>query len=231
MSHMADYAWAPLFAALADTHEKLIPKNITAGLSEFQGEHTFKASAMYPPFDVVPRNITTWLSKDLTIGAESYDEIVVGGPARSQTSFNPAVIQWDTGKEISFISVCNLPTSAPFDLTNTCALQLYPTEMALDVKVSPRKLSLSYPYGNASSIFTFVVGTFSEKWTVAGWEDVQGLKVEVSGNVDPEYALSFAGSYGGSDSPIRDFEFWNFTYTMPSDFKGVPTVELDLTVL
>lgn len=37
--------------------------------------------------------------------------------------------------------------------------------------------------------------------------------------------------YGGSDSPIRDFEYWNFTYTMPDGFEGVPTVTLDLTVL
>ncbi|KAH7368787.1 hypothetical protein B0T11DRAFT_350350 [Plectosphaerella cucumerina] len=211
MSHMADYAWAPLFAALAKSHEKLIPKKTVAKLSKFQGERTFTASAEYPPFDLEPRNITTWLSKNLTIGAESYNETVIGGPARSPTSFNPAVIQWNTGSEISFIS-------------------LYPTEKALDVKVSPKKLTLAYPQGTAGSIFTFVVGTFAKKRTVAGWQDVQGLGVKVSGNVVPEYSLSFGGSYGGSDSPIRDFEYWNFTYTLPKDFVGVPTVTLDLTL-
>ena len=49
----------------------------------------------------------------------------------------------------------------------------------------------------------------------------------VSGNVNSTYGLSFAGGYGGADTPIRDFEFWNFTYSMPSGFKGVPQVELD----
>lgn len=44
------------------------------------------------------------------IGAESFDEIVVGGPARSQESFNPAGIQWNTGREISFISVSPIQT-------------------------------------------------------------------------------------------------------------------------
>jgi hypothetical protein len=116
---MADYAWAPLFAALAKSHEKLIPKKTVAKLSKFQGERTFTASAEYPPFDLEPRNITTWLSKNLTIGAESYNETVIGGPARSPTSFNPAVIQWNTGSEISFISVGLPPFLTDEDSANT----------------------------------------------------------------------------------------------------------------
>ncbi|KAG4268250.1 hypothetical protein FPRO04_14803 [Fusarium proliferatum] len=103
--------------------------------------------------------------------------------------------------------------------------------MALQSSVKPGKLSLSYPYGNASSVFTFVVGTFEKKRTVASWADVQGLEVKVSGNINSTYALSFAGGYGGADSLIRDFEFWNFTYTMPSDFQGVPSVELDFKLI
>lgn len=105
MSHMADYAWGPLFAILADHHKSLIPKKVLSGLKSFSGEHTFQASAYYPPFDKVPRNITTWLSDKLTIGAESFDEIAIGGPSQNQEAFNPAVVQWDTGNEISFISV------------------------------------------------------------------------------------------------------------------------------
>lgn len=111
MSHAADYAWAPLFAVLADAHKSLVPEDIVSKLGTFQGEHTFKATATYPPFDTVPRNITTWLSEKLTIGAESFDEIVIGGPARNQEAFNPAVIQWDTGSQIAFISVRPEPNS------------------------------------------------------------------------------------------------------------------------
>lgn len=102
---MADYAWAPLFAVLAKSHKKLIPKHVFAGLTTFKGEHNFTASTFYPPFDTVPRNISTWVSKDLTIGAQSFRQISLGGPAQSQEAYNPAVVQWDTGKEISFISV------------------------------------------------------------------------------------------------------------------------------
>ncbi|KAK7408685.1 hypothetical protein QQX98_009153 [Neonectria punicea] len=37
MSHMADYAWAPVFAVLADKHKSLIPKTILKGLTKFSG--------------------------------------------------------------------------------------------------------------------------------------------------------------------------------------------------
>ncbi|KAJ3956415.1 hypothetical protein N0V92_007049 [Colletotrichum tropicale] len=212
MSHAADYAWAPLFAVLADYHQSLLPEGLVANLTTFSGDHFFTASTYYPPYDYVPRNITSWLSENLTIGAESFNENVIGGPSENQASFNPAVIQWNTGNEISFIS-------------------LYPTEMALDVAVETNKLTLTYPNGTADSIFSFVVGTFIKKPTVAGWADVQGLNVSVSGNINETYALSFAGEYGGSDSMIRDFEFWNFTYSMPAGFEGAPTVTLDVTLL
>ncbi|EJT76456.1 hypothetical protein GGTG_06375 [Gaeumannomyces tritici R3-111a-1] len=209
MSHMADYAWAPVFAALAAKNDELLPEPSRKRLETFEGEHTFKASTYTPPFDLVPRNITTWMSEDLTIGAESFDEIVVGGPSRSQESFNPAVVQWDTGREISFIS-------------------LYPTEMALEAEVAPGRLSLSYPRGGAGSQFSLLVGAFKGKPVVGGWEDVQGLNVKVGGNANMTYSLGFAGQYGGQYKPVRDFEFWNFTYTMPQGFTGVPNLVLEL---
>ncbi|KAF6804714.1 hypothetical protein CSOJ01_10003 [Colletotrichum sojae] len=212
MSHAADYAWAPLFAVLADYHQSILPEGIVSNLTSFNGEHVFTASTYYPPYDLVPRNITSWLSDNLTIGAESFKENVIGGPARNQEAFNPAVIQWNTGSEIAFIS-------------------LYPTEMSLDVAVAPNKLTLSYPNGTADSIFTLVVGTFLKKHTVSSWADVQGLNVSVSGNVNETYALSFAGQYGGADKTLRDFEFWNFTYSMPAGFEGTPSVVLDVNLL
>lgn len=108
MSHSADYTYAPCFAVLAAFHRTLVPEGIIEGLTQFSGEHTFTASTYYPPIDNVPRNITTWLSDNLTIGAESFDENGLGGPAQSQEAFNPAVIQWWTGDEVSFVSVGNL---------------------------------------------------------------------------------------------------------------------------
>ncbi|GKU04954.1 hypothetical protein FLAG1_05854 [Fusarium langsethiae] len=188
MSHMADYAWAPLFAVLAKSHQKLIPKQVLGDLVTFKGEHNFTGSTFYPPFDTVPRNISTWLSKDLTIGAQSFRQISLGGPGQSQEAYNPAVVQWDTGKEISFIS-------------------LYPSETALDVEVGPGKP------------------------TIEGWDDLPNLRVNISGNIDPNFQLSFGGAFGGSSQTLRDFELWNFTYTMPKSSQGVPALVMDLETL
>ena len=105
MSHSADYAWAPLMAVLAEYHSSMLSDELVESLKTFKGERNFTAQAYYPPYDLVPRNISTWLSSNLTIGAESYRETVVGGPSISQEAFNPAVVQWTTGSEIGFISV------------------------------------------------------------------------------------------------------------------------------
>lgn len=107
MSHMADYAFAPLMAILAEYHESILPNGTLEAITTFSGERTFTGSAYYPPYDYVQRNITTWLSENLTIGAESFDENVVGGPGQSQEAFNPAVVQWIAGSQIGFISVSN----------------------------------------------------------------------------------------------------------------------------
>lgn len=105
MSHSADFAFAPLVAVLARFHESLLPKGFTKSLTEFQGEHVFEAQAYYPPYDLVPRNISSWLGEKLTIGAESFDQTALGGGAESQEAFNPAVAQWMVGDEIGFLSV------------------------------------------------------------------------------------------------------------------------------
>lgn len=211
MSHSADYAYAPCFAVLSSFHRTLIPDEIFDSLTKFSGEHTFTASTYYPPIDNFPRNITTWLSEKLTIGAESFDENGLGGPAQSQEAFNPAIIHWDTGDEISWIS-------------------WYPTEEALQVEVAPNRLGLTYPSGNTSSIFTLIVGTFKQNRTIADWSGVIGLDVGVSTNANESYSLTFGGAMGGASETLRDFELWNFTYTMPSDFDGVPSLVLDVNL-
>ena len=52
-----------------------------------------------------------------------------------------------------------------------------------------------------------------------------------SGNVNASYSLAFAGGYGGGDTLTRDFEFWNFTYSMPEGFEGTPNLCLDFKLL
>jgi len=212
MSHSADYAFAPMVAVLADFHAALLPEDLKKTLTTFDvDERTFNAQAYYPPYDTVPRNITTWLSHNLTIGAESFNQTDLGGPSTSQEAYNPVVAQWKVGKEIAFLS-------------------LYPTEKSLQAKVSAGKVSLSYPHGTNSSIFTLLVSTFSTKRTVTSIGDIQGLNLTVSGNANLEYELSFAGPQGGSNKMLRDFSLWNFTYVMPTDFVGTPELDLEFAL-
>jgi hypothetical protein len=105
MSHNADFATAPLFAILAKFHNTLVPAEVVSALKNFIGEHTFTSSTFSPPFDLYPRNITAWLAPRITIGAQTFNETVLGGPATSTNSFNPALIQWDTGNGLGWINV------------------------------------------------------------------------------------------------------------------------------
>lgn len=71
------------------------------------------------------------------------------------------------------------------------------------------------------------MSTFEKNRTLGDWSGVQGVTVSVTGNVDMNYSLSFGGEYGGADSLIRDFEFWNFTYAVPRNLTDAPHIELD----
>ncbi|CZT42341.1 related to OrfH-unknown, trichothecene gene cluster [Rhynchosporium secalis] len=208
-SHVGDFAWGPMFAILAEFQNSIIPKDVIEKLSNFSGEHTFVSSTFSPPFDIYPRNITAWLAANITIGAETFNEIVIGGPAINPNTFNPAVIQWETGDGIGFIN-------------------LRSTESYITAVATPYTLNLTYPLGTADSVFSFVVSPFKGKQDVSSWQDIQGLSVHVSGNVNTSYAVGWAGSYGGTYTPINDFEFWNFTYTMPEGFVGAPSLLLEL---
>ncbi|KUJ08398.1 uncharacterized protein LY89DRAFT_741766 [Mollisia scopiformis] len=209
LSHIADFAYGPLFAILGEFQNSMIPSDVVTKLSNFSGEHTFTSSAFSPPFDIYPRNITAWLAPNISIGAETFNETVIGGPATNPDTFNPAVIQWDTGNGVGW---CNL----------------FATESYVTAVASANTLNLTYPLGDANSIFSFIVSPFKAKKDVTSWEDVQGLSVHVSGNVNMSYTVGFAGSYGGAYTVINDFEFWNFTYTMPANFTGIPAITLEL---
>jgi hypothetical protein len=215
MGHKDDFAISPLIAILAPYHNTLIPPTTLSALHMFPGTHTLRTSAFSPPYDTYPRNITAWLSPHLTIGAESFAENVIGGPAKNPNSFNPAVVQWSR-KDGS-----------------VGWLTLYAQVYALDVDVGEGYLDLSYPSGNATSTFTFLVGTngWDGKRDVASWADVEGVKVNVSGTVDAAYSVEFAGLVGGKSEPINQFEYWNFTYGMPEGSGEVPRVRLEFEMV
>ncbi|KAI4674435.1 uncharacterized protein J4E88_008169 [Alternaria novae-zelandiae] len=215
MGHKNDFAIGPLVAILAPYHNTLVPNTTLSSLSSFPGTHTVKTSAFSPPYDTYPRNITAYLSPNLTIGAESFSENVVGGPSINKNSFNPAVVQWKRQDgSVGWMS-------------------LYAQTIALDVVVEEGSLVLEYPMGNASSAFSFLVGTngWDGKRDVRGWKDVEGIDVVVSGSVGLDPEVTFNGLVGGAGEVINDFEFWNFTYRMPEGSEEVPRVQLDFDVV
>ena len=92
--HQEGFAFYPLLALAMPEMLKYLSAQRTESLITFPGEHICTAKAYSPPFDTYPRKITTWMTKDLTIDAETVAQHVIGGAAESTSAFSPAVIQW-----------------------------------------------------------------------------------------------------------------------------------------
>ncbi|KAF9877402.1 hypothetical protein CkaCkLH20_05102 [Colletotrichum karsti] len=212
MAHADDFEYAPLIAVLAPFHDALVSEEVLAKLTTFPGEHMYETAAFSPPHDAAPRNVTVWLSANLTIGAESYDEDTLGGPRQDSLQWSPAVVQW-----------------ARSDGSVGYIVQ-HGTEEAMDVDVSPGRLGLSYPRGNSSSVFTFIVSSnpIGGKRDISGVADIEGLNITVGGSVDLEPEVSFCGLVGGTCSVIHGFEFWNITYVMPSNTTASPSITFEI---
>jgi hypothetical protein len=195
MGHKDDFAIGPLIAILAPFHNSLVENTTLSALTVFPGTHSVKTSAFSQPFDTYPRNITAWLSPNLTIGAETFSENVIGGPAKNPNSFNPAVVQWSRNDgSVGFLT-------------------LYAQVMELVAVASEETLNLTYPSGNSTSSFSFLVGTNSQygKRDVASWADVEGLNIDVEGTVDLNYTVSFNGMVGGAGEPIKYVSLVSFS--------------------
>ncbi|KAJ3952853.1 hypothetical protein N0V92_010705 [Colletotrichum tropicale] len=187
MAHADDFEYAPLISVLAPYHDALVPKSVIQKLVSFPGEHMYETTAISPPHDLAPRNVTAWLSDNITIGAESYDEDTLGGPRQDSLQWSPAAIQWARNDgSIGYVV-------------------LHGTEQAMEVKVDPGQLTLAYPRGNVSSIFTFIVSSnpIGGKRDVQGFGDLDGINITTTGSVLPDPDISFCGLVGGTCSIIQ----------------------------
>ncbi|ETS75989.1 hypothetical protein PFICI_12933 [Pestalotiopsis fici W106-1] len=216
MAHADDYEYAPLIALLAPYHNSLLPNETVSSFVTFPGEHTYTTAAFSPPTDTYPRNYTTWLSANLTIGGQSFDEDAVGGPRYDSSQWTPAAVQWlRSDGSVGFFT-------------------WYATEAAFTASVAPNALNLTWPHGNASSAFSFLVQSnpLGGKRDITGLEDIQDLSITaVSGTVDLEPTISFCGLAGGTCDPIHGFEFWNFTFTLPANSSEVPSLNFAIELL
>lgn len=117
----------------------------------------------------------------------SFSENMIGGPSENPSQFNPVVAQWErANNSIGFMS-------------------LYAETMALQAEVTEGRLNLTYPDGNCSSTFTFLVSPNGLKQpnNVRSWEDVLGISVQASGSVNLEPSVVFCGLRGGLCDPIK----------------------------
>lgn len=97
----------------------------------------------------------------------------------------------------------------------------------MKVEVAPNRLKLTYPDGNADAVFTFFVSPSVRQPNVNSWEDIQGISISISGNVDDAYTLAFAGRYGGAAGAYYDHNYWRFEYRMPQGFEGTPELVIN----
>ncbi|KAF7187441.1 hypothetical protein HII31_11330 [Pseudocercospora fuligena] len=189
VGHIDDFEIGPLIAIMADYHKTFVTEKTLNALTSFGDSRLVHRSAYSPAFDHVPRNYSTFVSPKLTIGAQSFSENVVGGPSINPGKFNPVVVQWlreDGSHRVGFMS-------------------LWPETESLQVKVSENRLNLTYPVVNDTSKFVFLVdpnGMVGPK-NVKSWNDIAGLKVKVSGTIEPEPGISFCGINGGSCDTVK----------------------------
>ena len=210
MYHQDDFAFYPLFALSTPEMVKYLPAKVKTNLLRFPGEHMYTSQAYSPPFDTYPRNITTWMSKNVTIGAETVAEHVVGGPSINPSQFTPAVIQW------------------AIDDHQIGCISHWVTESSIHAVAAPGSLKISY--ANATSTdapvsfnFLFSGLNVNNGFNVTGLEGVPGLNVKLTTNALPNYTMTY-----NTDHSVNEFSFYNITYTMPESFTGVPFVSLQI---
>lgn len=214
-AHADDMEIAPMVAILAPFHNSLISNSTIRKLASFSGETLISRQAYSPPYDLEPRNITTWVSPNVTIGGESFNQRNLGGAREDRSAWNPGVIQWK--RRDGSVGWFNI----------------YPSETAMTIDVAPNSINFTYPNGNASSTFSFIVASnpLGGKRDITSVQDVEGLELEVGGTIDVgSPSISFCGLVGGTCDIIHGFEFWNMTWSMPSNATDVPSINFKVNV-
>ncbi|KAL5338973.1 hypothetical protein BJX70DRAFT_398171 [Aspergillus crustosus] len=212
MAHADDFEIAPVLICSFKIPSKSDPGSLLWRgylLLMMKKRKMYHGHAYAPPADYEPRNITSWVSANMTIGTASFNQSVVGGFSKDASSFSPSVVQWlRPDHSVGY-------------------LNLYPTETALRAEVAPYALNLTYPLGNASSTFTFLLAAnpLGTKRDVTSLADIDGVKVVVGGSVDPVPEISFCGLVGvACDVHDSGFVFWNVTFSMPVDSSEIPRI-------
>lgn len=209
MYHQDDFAFYPLFALVMPEMLKYLSAESKSNFVTFPGEHVFTGQAFSPPYDTYPRNITTWMSENVTIGAETVSETVIGGPGESSSAYSPAVIQW------------------AIDDHQIGCITHWVTESSIHAVASPKTLTISYPNATASDgpvSFNFLFSGFDLRptgYNVSGLEAMPNLPLKVETNARADYTIVY-----DTDQSVNEFIFYNITYTMADGFTEKPYISL-----
>ncbi|RBR18877.1 uncharacterized protein FIESC28_05799 [Fusarium coffeatum] len=158
-----------------------------------------------------PRHVTSWLSAELMIGGQTVAEEKNRG-----NQYVPAIVQWASD-----------PEHKPYPYMGF--FSLYPSASTLSAKAGPKTLTVSYPNTTqeGTDIFTFALTGIPPSWTLGNKNIVTGLEklpcLDV--NVTAPGLEKQDVVYGAT---LRNHWIYNISYVVPEEFKGVPTVTLDM---
>ncbi|USP81232.1 hypothetical protein yc1106_08506 [Curvularia clavata] len=209
-----DVAQGASIALIIDTIAPLIPTNVPQAFlpsSPSLSEPRLLTKSIYDDISHAPRIATSWISKHLMIGGMSLNETKNRGD-----QFVPAIVHWAGDQR-----------RKPHPL-NTF-FSLYPSASAIHAVVSPNHMSISYPNRTqqGADIFTFAVSNVPPSWMLGTGRRIEGLEdlpcVAIS--VEAEGLQKQNVTYGEA---LRNHLFYNISYVVPEEFKGVPRIELDI---
>ncbi|KAH7070398.1 hypothetical protein BKA63DRAFT_605653 [Paraphoma chrysanthemicola] len=208
-----DVAQGAAIALVIDNVKKYVTADVNQVLTtkDFTGPERWLNKTIYEDLDGKHKRIaTSWISKNLMIGAQQVSENKNRGD-----QYVPVIVNWAGDSK-----------HTPYPL-NTF-FTLYPSASTIHAVASPNHLSVSYPNVTqpGSDIFTFAVSNLPPKWVLAGGrvkglEELPCLDIEVQA----EGLVKQDVTYGKA---LRNHLFYNVTYVVPKEFVGVPRVELEM---
>ncbi|KAF2188864.1 hypothetical protein K469DRAFT_724231 [Zopfia rhizophila CBS 207.26] len=165
-----DIAQGAALSLVMETAKNVIPADVHEALtSPFTSEPRFLNKTIREDLSTdYTRIATSWISKELMIGAEQVDETKNRGD-----QFVPAIVHWASDKD-----------HKPYPYSGF--LSLYPSASTIKAVAGPNKLTISYPNSTqqGADIFTFALSGIPPSWMlggnrITGFDQLPCLYVEV----------------------------------------------------
>lgn len=209
-----DVAQGAAFALVMDVIAPTIDKDAEAIITskdKWEGSRFINKTVWEDLTSDNPRIVTSWLSADVMIGAQTVAETKNRG-----NQYVPAIVQWAAD-----------PAHKPYPYMGF--FTLYPSASTLTAEATPNRLTVSYPNTtqDGTNIFTFALTGIPPSWTLGNKHIIDGLEELpcLSVNVSAPGLVKQDVVYGAT---LRNHWIYNVSYAVPEDFSGVPSVTLDM---